>query len=83
MRFKRWISIVLALVLAVTGGFFWEHWLPTVAAFTLRQQTAPSWRRVGMFLLKNTDPVMKNISRYLVPEQEEAPDELFLYFTEE
>lgn len=83
MRFKKWISIVLIAALAVTGGIFWEHWLPSVAAFTLRQQTAPSWRRLGVFLLKNTDPVMKNISRFLVPEQEEAPDELFLYFTEQ
>ena len=82
MRIRKWISIALILALVATGGILWERWLPAAANFTLRRQVAPSWRRLGVFLLKNTDPVMKNISRYLAIEQEEAPDELFLYFTE-
>ncbi len=83
MRFQKWISSIAVVALVLTGGIFWEHWLPAAAAYSLRRQAAPSWRRVGIFLLKNTAPVMKDISRYLVFEDEEAPDELFLYFTEE
>ena len=79
---RRWICIGLIAALAIGGGFCWKIWLPAAARFALQQQLPISARRVGIFLLKHTDPAMKNIGRYLVPEQKEVPDELFLYFTE-
>ncbi len=80
---RRWISILLITALVLTGGFYWEHWLPAVAEFSLRQQRAITLRQFGIFMLKNTDPVMKNVGRYLVPEFYESLDEPFLYFAAE
>lgn len=77
---KRWVSILLLVALTVTGGIYWERWLPAVADFSLRQTRAVTARQMGIALLKYTDPVMRNISRYLTPEFTESLDEHFLYF---
>ena len=77
---KKWISIALIVALVLTGGFTWEHWLPAVADFSLRQTRAVTARQVGLTLLKYTDPIMHNISRYLTPDFTESLDEHFLYF---
>ncbi len=77
---QKWISIALIAVLVLTGGFTWEHWLPAAADFSLRQTRAVTARQMGITLLKYTDPVMKNVGRYLTPEFTEALDEHFLYF---
>ena len=80
---RKWISILLIAALMISGGVFWESWLPSVAAFALRQEGSLSFKRIGLFLLEKTDPVMKNVGLYLASEPKEAPDELFLYFQEE
>ena len=80
---RKWISIALIIALIAVGGYYWEAWLPQAAAFSLGQYRPPSLRSVGIFLLKNTDPMMRNIGRYLGQETEEAIDEPFLYFMEE
>ncbi|MBQ8894884.1 MAG: stage II sporulation protein P [Clostridia bacterium] len=78
---RKWISIVMIAALVLTGGFTWEHWLPAVADFSLRQHRAITLRQVGIGLLKYTDPVMRNVGLYLTPEFTESLDEHFLYFT--
>ena len=78
---QKWISILLIAVLCLTGGIFWEHWLPGVAEFTLRTVGGQSARQLTLTLLKYTDPAMKHIGRYMMPEFTESLDETFLYFT--
>ncbi|MBQ8600310.1 MAG: stage II sporulation protein P [Clostridia bacterium] len=77
---QKWISIVLIVVLCLSGGIFWESWLPGVAEFTLRSAGGHTARQMTLTLLKYTDPVMKQIGRYMVPEFTESLDENFLYF---
>lgn len=77
---QKWISIFLIVALVLTGGFCWEHWLPAVADFSLRQTRAVTLRQMGITLLKYTDPVMRNVGRYLTPEFTEVLDEHFLFF---
>lgn len=81
---RKWISIALIGTVVLMGCIFWKNWLPAAAAFSLRQYYAPpSLQSVGLFLLKNTDPMMKNVGRFLALETEEALDEPFLFFMEE
>ncbi len=80
---RKWISIGLILLILVGAGVHWESWLPSATAFALRQYQPISMKNVGVFLLKHTDPMMKNVARYLASAPEEAPDELFLYFMEQ
>ncbi len=77
---QKWISILLAVVLCLTGGFFWKSWLPEVAEFTLRTAGGRSARQMTLTLLKYTDPLMREIGRYMVPEFTESLNESFLYF---
>ncbi len=77
---QKWISILLAAALCLTGGFFWRGWLPEVAEFTLRTAGGQSARQMTLTLLKYTDPIMKGIGRYMVPEFTESLNESFLYF---
>lgn len=78
---QRWISIGVILVIALTGGWTWKYWAPAVAEFSLRQTTqAAPLRQMGMTLLKYTDPVMRNVGRYLIPEFTDEGEEYFLYF---
>lgn len=79
---QKWISLLLTVALVLTGGFTWEYWMPVAAEFALQQTRAVTARRVGLTLLKYTDPVMRHVGRYLVPELTEALDEHFLYFIE-
>lgn len=71
------------VLVAAGAGVHWSSWLPDATAFALRQYQPLSMKNVGIFLLKHTDPMMKNVSRYLACGPEEAPDELFLYFLEQ
>lgn len=80
---RKWISIGLIVVLVAGAGVHWDCWLPAATAFALRQYQPISMKSLGIFLLKNTDPLMKNVARYLACAPEEAPDELFLYFQEQ
>ena len=80
---RKWIAGLLIAVLAVAAWFGRELWMPPMARLSLDQLRAMPLRRVGVFLLKHTDPAMKNISRYLTEEFLESPDELFLYFQKE
>ena len=80
---RKWISILLIVALIAVGGIYWKSWLPQVAAFSLRQYQPPSLQNLGIFLLKNTDPMMRNIGRYLAEAPKEPIDEPFLYFLEE
>ncbi|MBQ6823334.1 MAG: stage II sporulation protein P [Clostridia bacterium] len=79
---RKWISIALAAALIMTAGFFWEAWLPGVAAFTLRQRQGFQWRDFGMMALKYTHPLMRNVGLYLATPPEEG-EEFFLYFKKE
>lgn len=79
---RKWISIVLMAAVVLTGGFTWEHWLPAVADFSLRQQQGITLRQAGLSLLKYTDPVMRKVGLYLTPEFAESLDEHFLFFAE-
>lgn len=79
---QKWIGILLVAAMVLTGGFTWEYWMPRAAEFALQQTRAMTARRVGLGLIKYTDPVMRHAGRYLVPELTEALDEHFLYFAE-
>lgn len=78
---QKWISILLVIALCLTGGLFWESWLPGVAEFTLRTAGGQSARQMTLTLLKYTDPIMNQIGRYMIPEFTESLNENFLYFT--
>ena len=80
---RRWIGGLLIAALVLGAGFGWEFWMPRAAGLALGQLQALPLKRVGVFLLKNTDPSMKQIGRYLTDEFFESPDEPFLYFTKE
>ncbi len=80
---KRWISIAAAAAIFLAAGFGWRGWLPAATEFTLRQQSGISLRRLGIALLRNTDPIMRNIEQYLLPEFTEDFEEHFLYFQKE
>lgn len=80
---KKWISIGLILALTVCGGVFWEWWMPAAANFSLRQTRAAPVRRLGVAALKYTDPVMRQVGRYLVPDFTADLNENFLYFAKE
>lgn len=77
---KKWISIGLIIALCLMGGIYWEHWIPAVAQTALQSAGGYSARRLTLFLLKGTDPLMHHIGRYMTPEYAEAADEYFLYF---
>ena len=77
---QKWISIAVIITLCLTGGFFWEAWLPAVAEVSLRSAGGQSAKQMTLSLLKYTDPVMRNVGRYMVPEFTESPEEYFLYF---
>jgi stage II sporulation protein P len=77
---RRWISIVLIAAAVVLGGIYWRAWLPAAANFALRGHARFSMQRMGILLLKNTDPVLRNVALYLTPEAKEAIDEPFLFF---
>lgn len=79
---KKWISIMMIGVLAVTGGVFWEGWLPRVAEFALRESRGISFRQFTVTALKYTDPVMRSVGRYLRTDFLPEEDEHFLYFRE-
>lgn len=79
---RRWISILAIAALVVSGGACWKRWLPGLVEFTLHQHRGFSMRELGIAILKYTDPVMKEIGLYLVPELWEAPEH-FLYFAKE
>lgn len=80
---RRWISIALMAALLLTGGLSWRNWLPEVANFSLQQTRAIPLRRFELLVLKYTDPLMRNIGRYLVPGFTASLDENFLYFEKE
>ena len=71
---------MLIVALVLSGGFSWKYWLPAAVDFTLRQNRAITLRQVGIALLKHTDPVLRNVGRYLTPEFTESINEHFLYF---
>ncbi len=76
---KRWMGLWTLLFL-IPAVLFWEYWLPSVAELSLAQHRGITLRQAGIFLLKNTDPRMREIGAYLVPEWTFAGDEHFLYF---
>jgi len=80
---RRWIAGFLIAALAIGAGFGWEFWMPQAAGLSLGQLQALPLKRVGIFLLKHTDPAMENISRYMTEEFLESPDEPFLFFAKE
>ncbi len=80
---RRWIAGLLVAALVMGAGFSWEYWMPRAAGLALGQLQALPLKRVGVFLLKNTDPSMRHISRYLTDEFFESPDEPFLFFAKE
>lgn len=80
---RKWISIVLIISFIVGAGVHWQWWLPDATAFALRPYQPLSMKNIGIFLLKHTDPMMKNVARYLALPPDEAQDELFLYFAEQ
>ena len=80
---QKWISIALVVALCLTGGIFWKSWAPAAAQFALREATGQTAHQMTLGVLKYTDPVMRHIGRYLVPEYTESPDEFFLYFAKE
>ena len=80
---RKWISIGLMLLIIAGAGVHWKSWLPSATAFALRQYQPLSMKNIGIFLLKHTDPMMRNVARYLASAPEETQDELFLYFLEE
>ena len=67
----------------IFAGFFWRTWLPGLTEFTLEQHRSLTARRLLLTVLKNTDPVMRGIGKYLVPDFTEGFDENFLFFISE
>ncbi len=80
---RRWVAGILVVLLTLGAGFSWQYWMPQMAKWTLSQMRVVPLKRIGLFLLKNTDPAMRHISRYMTDEFLESPDELFLYFQKE
>ncbi len=77
---RRWISAGLIAALLLTGGFSWRGWLPAVTNFSLQQNRGIPLKRLELLLLKYTDPVLRQVGRFLVPDFTKSLDENFLYF---